>query len=300
MDKFFIREIAAVWAFNQQNEAVWKCSNVGKLKITQDGNTIRKKDAQGATIFKMDTAKSVNISFEVSYWDFNILSLLSGSEMRTLDGTANPYLTEPINVPYTETHTLTVRDINNGYIMLEESPFQYENMTHELSLYKTNNADAILNVYQENIFADDEHYRIQNNKLYLPESLTDGDTIEMVYEFASRRGVELINSANDTPETYKVRILMLISPICSTDLIEAVWITANNATPDMALSLDFGVEENIPVNLELGYSLCDGEKKLYGIVSAGRMNDNPDGIPLRTHDNQILYTNDQDSVRTVT
>jgi len=43
MDKFFLRKIVAVWAFDSSNEAVWKCRNVSKLKITQDGTTVRKK-----------------------------------------------------------------------------------------------------------------------------------------------------------------------------------------------------------------------------------------------------------------
>lgn len=300
MDKFFIREIAAVWAFNKYNEAVWKCSNVGRLKITQEGETIRKKDAQGATIFKMDTAKSANISFEVSYWDFNILALLSGAETRSLDGTENPYLTEPIRVPYAETHTITAADVSNGFIILDEAPYQYPNGSHEIALHKTNKGDAILDVYSEGIVSDEKRFNVQGNKIMLPLSLNDGDMIETVYEFNSYSGVELVNTATGIPETWKVRILMLTSPICNTDIVEAVWVTARNATPDIGLSLDFGVDDNIPISLELGYSICDDEKRLYEIVTAGRMNDDDNkGEPLRANNSDIVRTYDYNSVNTV-
>lgn len=298
MDKFFIREIVAVWAFNQQNEAVWKCGSVGKLKITQDGTTVRKRDSAGCTIFRMDTAKSASISFEVPYWDFNILSLLSGAEIKELDGTENPYLIEPIKVPYAESRELTVEDISDGYIYLDENPHQYENGSHELALHKTNRGDAILQTYQEFSTADDKHFTIEGNILHLPTSLSVGDMIETVYEFDSLTGIELVNTSDGIPQTYKVRILMLISPICDTDIVEAVWITARNATPDIALSLDFGVEDNIPISLELGYTICDTEKKLYEIVSLGKPQVD-EGEPLRTYDDEILYTYDDDSVRTI-
>lgn len=299
MDKFFIREIAAVWAFNKQNEAVWKCTNIGKLKITQDGETIRKKDSQGATIFKMDTAKSASISFEVNYWDFNILSMISGADKRTLDGTDNPYMIEPINVPYAQDIILTVEDIENGYVELDETPRRNEYGVCEMSMFRTGKGDTILQNYKQGLFADETHFAVEGNKLMFPTSLSDEDRFEIVYEFNSAVGVELINSADKVPETWKVRILMLVSPICNTDIVSAVWLTANNATPDMSVSLDLGAEDNIPVSLELGYSICDDKKELYKIVSAYAVSDESYGIPLRTNDRNTVYTYDQDSVRTI-
>lgn len=299
MDKFFIREIAAVWAFDKQNEAVWKCSNISKLKITQDGETIRKKDSQGATIFKMDTAKSANISFEVNYWDFNILSMISGADKRTLDGTDNPYMIEPINVPYVQNIKLNAEDIENGFVYLDETPRRDEYGVYEISLFRIGKGDTILQNYQQGLFADETHFAIDENKLIIPTYLSEEDNLETVYEFNSTVGVELINSANKVPETWKVKILMLVSPICNTDVVSAVWVMADNATPDMSISFDFGVEENIPVSLELGYNICDDEKELYKIVSAYAISDESYGVPLRTNDKNIVYTYDQDSVRTM-
>ena len=296
MDKFFIREIVTVWAFNQQNEAVWKCSNIGKLKITQDGTTIRKKDAQGETIFKLNTSKSANISFECSYWDFNILSMITGSEMRELDNTQNPYLTKAIYIPYTQTAKITLEDISRGYITLDKQPRRNEFYYYEIAVHKIGKGDSILKPYQQSSFADDTHFYIDGRQLMLPTSVAEGDTIETVYEYESYSGTELINDVNNTPETWKVKILMLVSPICNIDVVNAVWITARNATPEMQLSLDFNVEDNVPISLELGYSICDTNKELYEIVSAGT---ETEGAELRTNDNQILYTYDQEAVRTI-
>lgn len=296
MDKFFLRKIVAVWAFDKNNEAVWKCSNVGRLKITQEGETIRKRDAQGATIFKMDTAKSANISFEVSYWDFNILSMISGSDKRELDGRGNPYRIEPIIVPHTEIHTVTERDITKGYFTLEEYPHKNDFHYCDIALHKLAGMDSISTVYHQSITADDEHFYVQDRKLMLPTSLNVGDEIETVYEYESYYGSELINTANKVPETWKVRILMLVSPICNTDIVNSIWITARNATPEMALSLDLSAEDNIPISLNLGYSMCDKNKKLYEIVSTGQV---MGGTDLYTYDNEILHTHDEESVQTI-
>ena len=89
---------------------------------------------------------------------------------------------------------------------------------------------------------------------------------------------------------------MLVSPICNVDVVSAVWITARNATPESQFSLDVNVEDNIPVSLELGYNFCDNNKELYEIVSAGAA---VEGEPLYTHDNLMLYTHNQEAVKTI-
>lgn len=296
MDKFFIRKIVSVWAFNKLNEAVWKCNSIDKLKITQEGTTIRKKDAQGATIFRMDTAKSANISFETSYWDLKVLSAISGAEEQKLDGTGNPYLIEPIAVPYTQTKTLSAEDISNGYITLDETPRSNEYHYYEIALHTIDKADDIVTCYHQGVAADASHFSVSGQNLMLPTSLQEGESIETVYEYNSYYGSKLINTADDVPETWKVKILMLVSPICNSDIVSAIWITAKNATPAIQFSLDFGVEDNIPINLELGYSICDDKKELYEIIPVTELGEESE---LRTHDTEVVYTSDEQAVKTI-
>lgn len=295
MDKFFLREIVAVWAFDSNNEAVWKCRNVGKLKITQDGTTTRKKDASGSTVFQIITDKSTKISFEVAEWDFNILTAITGSEKRELDGSDNPYLIEPIYVPYAEIHTLSDADITNGYITLENPPRKNQYNYYEIAVHQINGADTILANFHQGIAVDETVFSVDENKLMLPTNLYTGDMIETVYEYDSYRGVEIVNNEHIIPETWKVRILMLASPVCNTEKISAIWLTARNATPEVINSIDFNVEDNIPVTLELGHNYCGGDK-LYEIVSAGAINGNE---PLYTHNNDTVQSYDTQVVTTL-
>lgn len=300
MDKFYIRKVSAVWAFDKANQAVWKCSDVSRFRISQDGEVTRKRDTSGATVFRLNTSKSATISFEVAQWDFNILSAISGTEMRKLDGTENPYDIEPICVPYAESFTLTATDIQRGYVHLSEDPRKNDVGYYEISAHKLSREDTIDKAYQQGIVADDTHFRISNvdSFFYFPTSLSEGDTIEILYEINAYSGLEMINSALTIPETWKVRFLLLVSPICDTEKIVSVWITANNATPDINSELNFDLEENIPIRLELGCSACDGKKKLYEIVLAQNTSDGTDGVELRTHDGEALHTYDNEVVTT--
>lgn len=302
MNKFYIRKVSAVWAFDKTNQAVWKCSDVSRFRISQDGEVTRKRDSSGATVFRLNTNKSATISFEVAQWDFNIISAISGTEMRKLDGTDNPYDIEPIHVPYAESFTLSATDIQRGYVKLTESPRKNAYGYYEASAHKLSNEDTIEKAYQQSIAADDSHFCIlgNNNRLMLPTSLNDGDIIEILYECDVYDGVEIINSALTIPETWKVRFLLLVSPVCNTEKIMSVWITANNATPDITNELNFDLEENIPIRLELGCSACDDKKKLYEIVYASNVSDGSDGVELRTHDNETVYTYDNEALRTIT
>ena len=294
MDKFFLRQIVAVWAFDSSNEAVWECRNVSKLKIIQDGTTVRKKDALGATIFQIMTDKSARISFEVAEWDFNVLTGVTGAEERKLDGSDNPYLIEPIHVPHAEIHTLSDADIENGYIVLENEPRKNQYGFCEIAVHQIDGADAILVNFHQGLAVDETVFRVDGGKLMLPTNLGIGDMIEIVYEYDSYRGVEIINSSHTIPETWKVRILMLASPVCNIDKISSIWLTARNATPDINTTLDFNVEDNIPIALELGRNYCSDDK-LYEIVTAGVDGDEP----LYTHNSEVLQSYDTQVITTL-
>lgn len=294
MDKFFLRQIVAVWAFDSSNEAVWKCRNVSKLKITQDGTTVRKKDALGATIFQIMTDKSARISFEVAEWDFNVLTGVMGAEERKLDGSDNPYLIEPIHVPHAEIHTLSDADIENGYITLENEPCKNQYGFCEIAVHQIDGADSILVNFHQGLAVDETVFRVDGDKLMLPTNLETGDMIEVVYEYDSYKGVEIINSTHAIPETWKVRILMLASPVCNIDRISSIWLTARNATPDINATLDFNIEDNIPITLELGRNYCSDDK-LYEIVTAGVDGDEP----LYTHNNEALQSYDTRIITTL-
>lgn len=301
MDKFFIRKVSAVWAFDKYDEAVWKCSDVSRLRISQDGEVTRKRDSSGATVFRLNTTKSASVSFEVAQWDLNIISAMSGSEMRKLDGTENPYDIEPICVPYVQSHTLTQSDIENGYVDLNETPRTNDSGYYEISAHKLSKDDTVEKPFQQGAIPDDEHFAISatNGTFLLPTSLTEGDIVEILYEFNAYKGAEIVNSATSMPETWKVRFLLLVSPVCNSEKIMSVWLTANNATPDISNEFNFELEENIPIRLELGYSYCDDKKKLYEIVLADNSSNGSDGVILRTHDGEAVNTYDNEAIRTI-
>ena len=301
MDKFFIRKVSAVWAFNKLNEAVWKCSDVTHLRISQDGETTRKRDSSGATMFRLNTSKSATVSFDVALWDMNILSAMSGGEIRKLDGGENPYDIEPICIPYAQSYTLTADDIELGYVELSETPRKNDWGYYEISAHKLSKEDTIERAYQQSLEADDDHFSVDDIErlFFIPTSLRAGDVLEVLYEFNAYKGTEIVNTVNSIPETWKVRFLLLVSPVCSTDKIMSVWITANNASPDISNELNFEVDENISIRLELGCSACDDKKKLYEIVIADNQSDGSDGVILRTHDGEAVYTYDNEPIQTI-
>lgn len=300
MDKFFIRKVSTIWAFNKLNEAVWKCSDISHFKISQDGEITRKTDSSGATMFRLCTDKSAAVSFDIAMWDLNILSALSGSEMRKLDGTENPYDIELIHVPYAQSFTLTDTDITNGYVTLDVEPRLNQFGYYEISAHKLSADDSIETAYQQSVEVDNTHFSVTNDKQFnLPTSLNAGDVIEMLYEYETRKGVEIVNTLTSMPETWKVRFLLLVSPICNTEKIMSIWVTANNATPDISNELNFDITEDISVRLELGCNACDNDNRLYEIVVAENLSDGSDGVELRTHDREVVNTYDNQPIKTI-
>lgn len=140
MEKLFIREVVAVWAFDQQNKAVWKCSDVGKLKLSQDGETTKKKGSRGETIFQLNRNKSARLTFETNIWGVDLISALSGSK------TEKATLYEPIQAPFVESWVIEPSHLRDGFITLTQRPC--DNST--ISLHKLSADSSIDTAYDYN------------------------------------------------------------------------------------------------------------------------------------------------------
>ena len=191
--------------------------------------------------------------------------------------------------------------INNGYVDLNETPRINDSGYYEISAHQLSQDDSIEKPFQQGAVPDDEHFAISstNGTFLLPTSLSEGDVVEILYEFNAYKGTEIVNSVTTIPETWKVRFLLLVSPVCNTEKIMSVWVTANNATPDISTELNFELDETIPIRLELGCTVCDGKKKLYEIVLADNSSNGSDGVLLRTHDGEAVNTYDNEAMRTI-
>lgn len=295
MDKLLIRKVAAVWAFDENNEAVWKCADVEKLKLSQEGESIRKKDSSGATMFQLDRNKSAKISFEAVIWGFDLISALQGSEKET----ATEF--ERINVPFAESFRLTATDIENGYVTLSQRPSENE-AERMIAFHKLTGQDTIDKKYRYNSIAASEDmfsYTYLTNRLMLPTDCVEGDFVEAVYEYPSRKATRIVNSADKFPTPWKVRFLVLASEPCNVDKIFAVWISANNAKSAISNDINFELEESLNVTLELGHKFCDNKKTLYEIVVADTEINSGDGVPLETNDGEFILTADDETVNTI-
>lgn len=259
MDKLYIRKIVAVWAFDNDNQAVWKCSEVDKLKLSQDGERVKKKDSSGSVMYQFDRAKSAKLSFDAVVWGVDLISALSG----TAKSEADEY--NPINVPYTQSWILTDEDVAKGSLLLEHQPSN----KMELSLHKLSKENSVESAYRYNDITSTEgmfSYDAKTNSVLLPTNVKVGDTIEIIYEYQAFRATKIINNAFAFPPSWKVKILALASKPCNTDKIFAVWITANNAKTTLNNDFNFELEETLNITLELGYKFCDNKKNLYEIV----------------------------------
>lgn len=259
MEKLFIREVVAVWAFDQQNKAVWKCSDVGKLKLSQDGETTKKKGSRGETIFQLNRNKSARLTFETNIWGVDLISALSGSK------TEKATLYEPIQAPFVESWVIEPSHLRDGFITLTQRPC--DNST--ISLHKLSVDSSIDTAYNYNgitATSDSFSYNPKNNSIVLPTGIQRGDIIEVLYDYRAYKASKTVNSQNEFPEAWKVKVLVLASQPCDTDKVCAVWITANNARTTLSNEFKFELEESLTISLELGHEFCDNNQNLYEII----------------------------------
>ena len=267
LNSIAIKQIIGAWAFDSTDDVKWMCSQVEKLQITQDGETTEKRDSNGSTIFTIDRNKSCTISFDSSVMDLNLICALNGTEREDATSVAK------IRVPYIDRFTLSASDISNGYVTLTKSVVAETVGAYRISFHTLTTDGSLLDNYAQAAQADNADathfkYNSTNKHLTFPTSLTEGDRIEIIYEFEAAEGVKVVNAADKFPDAAKVRFLVLAVDLCDQSKVRALWITAKNAKPQTGNTISFNLEDTISVTLDLAYSYCDTDKSFYEITVA--------------------------------
>lgn len=263
-----IKQIIGAWAFDSSDSIKWMCSQVENLKITQDGETTEKRDANGSVIFTIDRNKSCQISFDSSVLDLSLIAALNGTER--IDATANA----PIRVPFIERITLKTADVTNGYVALTKTPVAETGGVYKISFHTLTTDNSLEDNYEQVSAAATStkfYYDSANNRVYFPTD-TDifkaGTKIEIIYEYSVEAGVKVVNAADKFPDAAKVRFLVLAVDLCDQTKVRALWITAKNAKPQTGNTIGFNLDDTISVTLDLAYSYCDDSKDFYEITVA--------------------------------
>lgn len=264
-----IKQIVGAWAFDSADKIKWMCSQVGNLKIQQDGSTTEKKDANGSTIFSVDLNKSCQITFDSSVLDLSLVSALNGTTR--IDASADA----PIIVPNIERFTLKASDVTNGYISLTETPVATAG-SYKISFHTLTTDNSLDENYEQVASAATStkfYYDSANNRIYFPTD-TDvfkvGTKIEVIYEYSVTAGVQVVNAADKFPDASKVRFLVLAVDLCDQTKVKALWITAKNAKPATGNTVGFTLEDTISITLNLAYDYCDTDKSFYEISIADK------------------------------
>ena len=263
-----IKQIIGAWAFDSSDEVKWMCSQVENLQITQDGESVEKKDSNGSTIFTIDKNKSCQISFDSSVLDLSLIAALNGT--KRVDATNDA----PIRVPYIERFTLNATDVSNGYVTLTKIPVAETGGAYKISFHTLTQDNSLEDNYAQVASAATSnkfYYDSTNHRVYFP---TDSDIfkagckIEVIYEYSVVAGVKVTNAADKFPDASLVRFLVLAVDLCDQTKIRALWVTAKNAKPQTGNTIGFSLDDTISVTLNLAYDYCDADKNFYEISVA--------------------------------
>ena len=263
-----VKQIIGAWALDSSSDVIWMASQVENLQITQDGESVEKKDSTGSTIFSINRNKSCQISFDSSVLDLGLIASLNGVEKQEATNDA------PIRVPYIERFTLSAANVSAGYVTLAKTPVAETGGTYKISFHTLTTDGSLEDNYEQVAAAATStkfYYDSTNHRIYFPTDATifkAGCRIEVIYEYSVTAGVKVANAADKFPDAAMVRFLVLAVDLCDQTKVRALWITAKNAKPQTGNTISFNLEDTISVTLDLAYSYCDETKDFYEITVA--------------------------------
>lgn len=263
-----IKQIIGAWGFRGDDTLSWMASNVENLKITQDGETTEKRDANGSVIFTINRNKSCQVSFDSSVLDLSLVAALNGVEKEDASSDA------PIRVPYIDRFTLKAADVTAGYVTLSKTPVAETGGTYKISFHTLTTDGSLDENYSQvssAATATKFYYDSTNHRVYFPTDATAfkaGTKIEIIYEYSVTSGVRVVNAADKFPDSSKVRFLVLAVDLCNDSMVRALWLTCPSAKPQTGNTIGFNLEDTISITLDLSYSYCQEDKSFYEISVA--------------------------------
>ena len=266
INSFCAERVVRGIGLNASNEVLWMANQIENASIKCDGEEVLKKDSQGSTIASISKAKTCTVDFESSVFDLNLVATMNGTSKTV--ATSNSKITAPIfeTIAITSSNlqavVLTNSVKNSGTVGSPVYKIAVSTLTTDGSLKKkfTQGAATAAGVFT---------YTANTKTLgFAADDLVVGDTLFVEYEYETENAVQVVNSAEDFPNSYRSIFLVKGFDICNQSTAVYAYLTLPNAKMSTASTISFNLEDTIPVSLSCAYDYCSSDKELYRLIIA--------------------------------
>lgn len=255
LNNFVIDRIVRGVALSQKDDSVlFSINQIQNASLNCASESADAVDALGTPIATFYRAKSAEFSAENALFDMSLMATQLGTNKKVASKDAK------ILVPAMETFTV----VEGGKYELKHSP-----KVAPTEIYALNGDSTFGTKYSKATGASATEFSIADKTISLPEGITVGTDMFVMYEYESEKAVEVVNSATEFPTGCKFVMEVLGCDVCDqTNLIYAYVIFNNfKLSPDFDWSI--ATDGAHPFSGKAQQDYCDKEKRLFSIIIPG-------------------------------
>ncbi len=225
--------------------------SVANPQIEFTGESTDKTDAHGVLLARLDTAKGVTFSGELSLLNLNLMAAQLGSEVQIAS--------ESKKVTGADFAVLTVVDDGtNKTVTLKHDP-----KSTPAAVYTMSNDKNINGIIE--IGTADENAKISGKVITLPASFT-GDMVGVFYEFETTSAVKLVDSSESFAKVAMYVVDVLAADVCNQSIKRAGKLVFPKAKIDNNFTVNLTTEGTHPFSFTSMKDYCADDSDLCYIL----------------------------------
>lgn len=221
----------------------WSARGVGEPSLELNGETVEKKDAYGALIAQIDTAKGASLSGNLDTINIPLLASQRGAkiEVGSDEKKVNGRLFDVV-------------DVKDGKATLTYTPIVAPAYVYPIKADQTQ-GDEI------EVGTADENAKIAGNVVTMPDGFAYSK-IGVVYDYETSDGVRLSDSSEEFGAAAEYIVEMYMRDIC-TDTKRLGYLVFPKGKLDNNVTLDLKTEGTHPFKITAQKEYCADESQLY-------------------------------------
>lgn len=221
----------------------WSAHGVGEPSLELNGETVDKKDAYGALITQIDTAKGAALTANLDTTNIPLLASQRGAKVEV--GSADAKVKGRI---------FDVADVKNGKATLKYTPLTAPAFVYPIKADQTQGEEIEVGTESGNA-------QITDNVVTLPEGF-EYSKIGVVYDYETADGVRLSDSSEEFGTAAEYIFEMYMRDIC-TDAKRLSYLVFPKGKLDNNVTLNLTTEGNHPFKITAQKEYCAEESQLY-------------------------------------
>lgn len=254
INNFVIDRVLRAYLLDSNDKLIGYLDQLTDATIEMGSESQDVTDAQGVLIKRFYRAKTATLNATSALLNLDVANLQLGSKKVEADGTASTQFDVPYSTVVKKGSTATLKGVKTGSV----------------HVYGLTNSGNVTVEYEADTTADTTHYAITTGGVLTPPT-NDEETQYFVFYTRSvtDNGVKYTNSANEFPQSVKIRIESIGYDACNVTAPEPQILIISsdsfNISPDASISISGGDTQTIDFSGEFAASYCSEDKSLFEI-----------------------------------